>query len=155
MPNAAQVQFNVKNFTMGVSTPLSGIVFVMGITKRGPIESPVLPESLINSWSQFERTFGGLLDTSDFPLLCMRALARGAKLRVCRVNATSNAAVKSTAKIIQNNDGTKVTLFTVEPKYAGADYNNISIEIKAASNGSSDYWDMAIVHSAESSLNEY
>lgn len=154
MPNASRVNFNVSNFTMDVSTPLSGIVLVMGITKRGPIESPELPVSLVNSWSQFERTFGGLLDTSDFPLLCMRALKRGAKLRVCRVNAASTPAVKATAKTINNDDGAPVGLFSVQPKYHGADYNKISIEIKAASNGSANHWDMLIVHSSEPALNE-
>ena len=133
MPNAARVNFNVNNFTPGVSTPLSGIIFVIGITKRGPVEQPELPEALINSWSQFERLFGGLLETSDFPLLCRRALSRGARLRVCRVDPSSSASVKADAKTIQNSDGTPVTLFTVQPKYKGADYNNISIEIKAAS----------------------
>lgn len=155
MPDAAKVQINVKNFTPGISTPLSGIVYVIGITKRGPVEQPELPESLINSWSQFERTFGGLLDSSDFPLLSKRALARGTKLRVCRVDAASTPAVKATAKNIQNNDGAPVTLFTAQPKYKGADYNNVSIEILAASNGSSDYWDMSITHALEPELNEY
>lgn len=154
MPNAARVNFNITNFTPGISTPLAGVIFVMGITKRGPIESPQSPESLITNWSNFERVFGGLLETSDFPLLCRRALLRGAILRVCRVDAASTPAVKATAKNIQNADGTPVTLFTAQPKYKGADYNNISIEIKAASNGNSDYWDMLITHSAEPSLNE-
>lgn len=155
MPNASRVNFNVKDFTVGVSTPLSGIIFVIGITKRGPVEQPELPVSLVNSWSQFERIFGGLLDTSDFPLLCMRALSRGAKLRVCRVDAASTPAVLATAKTFANADGSPVTLFTVAPKFKGADYNNIKVEIKAASNGNSSYWDMAITHIAEPALNEY
>lgn len=154
MPSAAKVQFNVKNFTPGISTPQPAIFYVLGITKRGPVEQPELNVSLINSWAQFERTFGGLMETSDFPLLCKRALKRGARLRVCRVDAASVAAVKATAKNVQNGDGVPVTLFTVQPKYKGADYNNFTVEIKAASNGDSNYWNMELVHANESALNE-
>jgi len=154
MPNTAKVQFNVKNFTPGISDPQPAIVGVIGITKRGPIEMP--EKEVINSWAQFERLYGGLTDaTSDFPFLCKRAMARDARLRVCRVNATSVAAVKATAKNIQNSDGSPKTLFTAQPKYHGADYNNISIEIANPSNGiTADYWNMYITHALEPELNE-
>jgi len=155
MPNTAVVNFNIKNFTQGVSTPSTGIFFVIGITKRGPIEQPGLEESLVNSWGQYERTFGGLLDSTDFPYLCKRALSRGARLRICRVDAASTPAVKATAKTIANGDGTPVTLFSLQPKYKGADYNKYSVEIKAASNGSANYWNMELVHSDEPELSEY
>ena len=156
MPNAATVQFNVKNFTPGVSVPAPGIFYVMGITKRGPIEQPGLEVSLINSWSQFERTFGGLLNgTSDFPYLCKRALARGARLRVCRVDAASTAGVKATVINIENTT-TPATLFTIIPKYKGANYNNISVEVEAASNGdTTNYFNLSITHALESELDEY
>lgn len=154
MPDAAKVQFNVKNFTPGVSTPASGIIYVIGQTKRGPVEQPGLGVSLVNSWPQYERVFGGLMENSDFPYLCKRALKRGARLRVCRVDSTATPAVKATAKNIQNADGVAVTLFSVQPKYKGANYNNFSIQIKAASNGQSGYWNMELVHTLETSLNE-
>jgi len=154
MPNTAKVQFNVKNFTPGISDPQPAVFGVVGITKRGPIEQPEL--FIINSWAQFERIYGGLTDsTSDFPLLCKRALARGARLRVCRCNAVSVAAVKSTAKNIQNGDGGPVTLFSAQPKYHGSDYNNIKIEIANPSNGdNTNYWNMYITHDLEPELNE-
>lgn len=154
MPNAAKVIFNIGNFTPGVSDPQPAVFYVIGVTKRGPIENPGLNEALINSWAQFERTFGGLVDTTDFPYLCKRALARGARLRVCRVDAAATPAVIATAKTIANGDGAPVDLFSVQPKYKGVDYNNFSIEIKLASNGSTDYWNMELVHSVEPSLNE-
>lgn len=154
MPDAAKVQFNIKNFTPGVSVPTPGIFYVIGITKRGPVEQPILGVSLVNSWPQFERTFGGLMETSDFPYLCKRALARGARLRVCRVDATATPAVKAASKNIVNGDGTPVTLFSVQPKYKGVNYNNFRIEIKAASNGNGAYWNMELVHTLEPELNE-
>lgn len=153
MPNSAKVQFNIKNFTPGVSVPASGIFYVMGITKRGPIKRPDL--FVITNWPQFERIFGGLLDTTDFPLLCQRALLRGAQLRVCRISAAATAAVKAPAKSINNGDASPKALFTARPKYEGADYNKVAIEIKAASNGQTTAWDMAITHSSEPELNEY
>ena len=152
MPDAAKVQFNVLNFTPGVSTPAPGIFYVIGITKRGPIESPELGASLINNWSQFERTFGGLMETSDFPYLCKRALSRGARLRVCRVDAVATPGVICTAKTISNGD--PIGLFTVQPKYKGADYNNFKVEIKAASNGQTNAWNMELIHDVEPLLNE-
>ena len=154
MPNAANVVFNVKNFTPGVSVPAPGIFYVLGLTKRGPVEQPTLAASLVNSWPQFERTFGGLMETSDFPYLCKRALARGATLRVCRVDAASTAAVKASSKSIPNADGAPVDLFSIIPKYKGVDYNSFSIEIKAASNGQTTHWNMELVHALEPELNE-
>lgn len=154
MPDAAKVVFNIKNFTPGVSTPAPGIFYVLGITKRGPVEAPELDVSLINSWPQFERTFGGLMGTSDFPLLCKRALVRGARLRTCRVDAAATPAVKASSKSIANGDGAPVNLFSVIPKYKGVDYNNFKIEIKAASNGNASYWNMELIHDNESELNE-
>jgi hypothetical protein len=153
MPNTAKVQFNVKNFTPGISDPQPAIFGVIGITKRGPIESPEL--FIMNSWSQFERLFGGLIDsTSDFPFLCKRAFAMGARLRVCRPNAVSVAAVKASSKNISNSDGSPKTLFSVQPKYHGSDYNNIKIQITAGSNGITGYWNMLITHDLEPDLNE-
>lgn len=154
MPDAAKVQFNIKNFTPGVSTPTPGIFYVLGLTKRGPIEAPELEVSLINSWPQFERLFGGLMETSDFPYLCKRAIIRGARLRVCRVDAAATPAVKATAKNIANGDGVPVNMFSVVPKYKGVDYNNFKVEIKAASNGDPNHWNMELVHDNESELNE-
>lgn len=154
MPNSAKVQFNVKNFTPGVSTPSSGIFYVIGITLRGPVARPDL--FVINSWPQFERIYGGLLETSDFPLLCQRAILRGAQLRVCRTNAVSTAAVKASSKNIQNGEGSPKTLFTVRPKYEGANYNNVSIQILTATNGdTTNYFDIAVTHALEPALNEY
>jgi hypothetical protein len=54
----------------------------MGITKRGPVNDP---STIITSWAQFTEIFGGYIGNSDFPLLCKRALDRGALLRVNRI----------------------------------------------------------------------
>jgi len=154
MPAPANVKFNVQNFTKGVSTPLTDIFFVEGITKRGPVSDP---KDIITSWPDFQRLFGGLLTTSDFPLLCKRALKRGSKLRVNRVtHYTSNAttAVKAPALNVTNDDSTPVNLFTIQPKYHGVDYNNITVKITAASNANASYFDIQVVHANEADLTE-
>lgn len=82
MPNTANVNFQVTNLAQQVSTPSNGISFVAGETVRGPFADP---KDVVNSWSQFVKIYGGLKDDSIFPLLCKRALDRGAILRVSRV----------------------------------------------------------------------
>jgi hypothetical protein len=156
MPNAANVNVNIINHTNNVSTPSTGVVFVMGETLRGSINDP---KDLITSWKQFVTLFGGYLSNSDFPLLCERMLNRGATLRVARMahyttpsNASTLTAVKSTTVSIL--DAATNVLFKLIPKWAGVDFDNVGYEITAASNGSSDYFNLLITHALEPSLNE-
>lgn len=82
MPNSPNTTFNEIDLTVGLATAQSGVGFVIGSTKRGPINNP---ETIIRSWPQFEKLFGGLVDGNEFPWQCKRALEGGAALRVCRV----------------------------------------------------------------------
>lgn len=93
MPNTPNVDFNVTNLANQVSTPINGVSFVSGVTVRGPFADP---RTIINSWAQFVRIFGGYHPTSLFPLLCKRALDRGAKLRVNRVGHYTDITDSST-----------------------------------------------------------
>lgn len=43
-------------------------------------------------------------------------------------------------------DAAGIPLFSLAPKYEGADYNNLVVEIAAASNGDNDYFNMTISH---------
>lgn len=118
---APRVQHTLVDRTQTTPDLVSGIAFVQGITKRGPINDP---KHLIYSWDHFVTLFGGLISTSDFPLHCKEMLDRGVILRVnsIKVNAV-NASVD-----IQNSDSiAPSTLFTLESKYPGEDYNNLSI----------------------------
>lgn len=157
MADSAKVNITIDSNYQNVNTPGKGIVYVLGPTKRGPVNDP---SELIFSWPQFERTFGGLIPTSDFPLLAKRILEYGAKLRVNRiVNHTTGVpnAVKAafpSAGAIVNSDGTPATVFTAAVKNHGADYNNISLVISAASNGDATYFNMAVNHALEPGLNE-
>lgn len=64
-----------------IDTMMKGISCVSGITEKGPVGKA----TFISSWPQFVRVFGNLIEDSDFPLLCQRALARGAYLWISRV----------------------------------------------------------------------
>ena len=92
MPNSANVNFNVINNATIASQPLDGVFYVEGITERGPFGDP---KEVITSWSQFVRVYGGLTDTSDFPLICKRALDAGALLRVNRIGHYADVTDKS------------------------------------------------------------
>jgi len=82
MPTSPIVDINVVNQSTRPTVPLVGVHYVMGPTARGKFNAP---EEIITSWTQFKRVYGGLLSTSDFPLLCRRALEGGANLRVSRI----------------------------------------------------------------------
>lgn len=152
----SQLNFNVADLTNRVGQPAQGISFVEGITKRGPISDP---SEVITSFAQFQRIFGGLIDNSDFPLLCKTALDKGAALRVNRVahyTDITDAGTLSATKAAASGpivDGAN-NIFLVAPKYHGVDYNNLEVEIKAASNGSTNYFNMEIRHTLEPDLNE-
>ncbi len=86
------VNFNVVNEAYQVAEPATGILFLGGICKRGPINDP---STIITSPRQFRNIFGNTDISDDFPLLAMRALARGAKLRVNRITDGTAALAES------------------------------------------------------------
>jgi hypothetical protein len=80
-------------------TVMKGVSCVQGVTQKGPLSKPVL----IGSAEEFERVFGGNLDSYDFPLVVKRAVSYGAALWVSRVvhrnpgDGTTAAAAASAA----------------------------------------------------------
>ena len=156
MPNTARVTFSIVNQTFSVAALLKGVGFVGGITLRGPINDPV---DIITSWTQFTRIFGGFITTSDFPLLCKRALDYGAQLRVARIANYTDPADASTltatkATLAAFVDGLAATLFTLTMKYPGADYANVTATVSAASNGNANYFNLTISHANDANVTE-
>jgi len=115
--NTAKVTVNVINNAQSTSTPPLGIMFVAGATEKGIINDP---KDIITSWSQFNRLYGDLLDTDDFPLHCKQALQTGAQLRVSK--AAGAAAAQATTSV--------TGFFTLTSKGSGIYYNtNLKIDI--------------------------
>lgn len=81
------VNFSVINEAFQVAEPSVGILFLGGICKRGPVNDP---STLITTPKQFRNLFGNIDIPDDFPLLAMRALGRGATLRVNRIMSVSS-----------------------------------------------------------------
>ena len=81
----SNVNFNILNEAHQPSSPVMGILFFQGETKRGPINDPSI---IITSPKQFREIYGNIDITSQFPLLCYRALEKGGMLRVNRVSGS-------------------------------------------------------------------
>jgi hypothetical protein len=151
--NAAKSIINEYDLSSSASSLLQGIICVEGITKRGPIDGTL---TLIKSWPQFEKLFGGLLTTSDFPLYCKLLLEAGVTLRVKRIMSTANVVTSKlpivTGSIRGIGDSGTQPLFNLVCKYPGSDYNNLSVVISAASNGQANYFNLSINHSVDGAI---
>jgi hypothetical protein len=156
MPQAAKITISEFDQSFNVARLLKGIIGVQGVTKRGPINGA---STLMTSWPQFQKLYGGLMTTTDFPLYCKLMLDAGVKLRVkrCVDMATvvkAQLPVIPTTAIRGIGDAGNQPLFDLPIKYHGADYNNVSVIIATASNGSANYFNLQITHALEPSLNE-
>lgn len=153
---APKVNFNHTNLTQTVSSTVKGVNFVIGRSIRGPINDP---STIINSWTNFVNLFGGLTNTSPAPLLCKRLLEQGGSIRFCRVanyvaieDPATLTATKAGGITVQNV--TLDPLFSLRPKYAGEDYNNLRVVINAGTNGQPGYFNLTIQHTTDLTLVE-
>lgn len=89
----SKVFINENDMSFYVDSMMKGLSMVEGVTERGEIGKA----TFVSSWPKFVEYFGGLVDYSDFPLLCQRALARGAGLWVSRVVHYTDVTKKETA----------------------------------------------------------
>lgn len=124
-PSPRVTQRVIDNTLSTPSLP-SGIVFVQGITERGPVNDPI---NLITSWERFQALFGGYISTSDFPLHCKLMLEAGCRLRV---NSVKKNALKSTITL-ENDEGSPDDLVTISSKYPGKAYNELKLVISVPS----------------------
>ncbi len=135
---APKVGYRLVDRTLTTPDLPSDIAFVQGITKRGPVKDP---KDLIYSWDQFERLFGGLLTTSDFPMHCRVLLNRGITLRVSSIKKD---AIKATVDVVNGDTSAPATLFTLESKYPGEDYNNLQVILSEPSDSELGDFNMEI-----------
>lgn len=123
------VFINENDMSFYVDSMMKGLSMVEGITERGEIGKAIF----VSSWPKFVEYFGGLIEHSRFPLLCQRALARGAGLWVSRVVHYSDVTNKATVTA-------KAAAVTVGPVVftatsAGAWGNDCEVVIEAADEG--------------------
>lgn len=123
MPNAANVNFSVTNLTQVVSSPNGGMAFVMGRSIRGPFADP---SDIINSWPDFVRKFGGIMDDSDAPLLCKQLLEAGGSLRFCRVGHYTDPDISSSLDATLANLTPQVNI-TFDDEFVTG--NSVSLDI--------------------------
>lgn len=164
MPNSAKTIFNEIDQSFFVDSIVKGLAAVSVRTLRGPFG---MDDEVITSWPQFAKKYGGEVSSYDGPSLVKRAIARGAMLRINKMghyttisDATTLDAIVGTidesgsdfaAQVISS---VSTKLFGLTLKNKGADYNNLTVVIAAASNGDATYFNIVITHALDSSLNE-
>ena len=102
--NTPVAKFNVSDYTQVASTPGGMVVYVSGVTRRGPVNDP---SQIIDTYEKFRRIFGdeaseslfSELDpqASKFTTFVKRMLRYGARLRINRVVHTAIEGEAATA----------------------------------------------------------
>ncbi len=104
----------------------SAIGAFVGALEKGPSTNP----TLLSSWSEFSKTFGGLNDSYPTTWAAYNFFANGGRqLYVKRVLGTG--AVKAAVVLTDRSQAALSTLL-VEAENAGAWGNNIAVEVRAA-----------------------
>lgn len=135
-------RFSITDLSIIIANSLNGKICVQGVTEKG-IAGEV---EEVGNWEAFKKKFGGLLDADDFPLMCKRALEKGAVLKVGRAlhytdidDITTFEGTKASDSITDDTD-----VIAFEALGVGSGYNKIGIETKASKNGISGYIDIVV-----------
>jgi len=158
---AAKVNFGTKNLTQTVPSTVKGVNFVEGRTIRGPVNDPSI---IFNSWPNFVKVHGGLTNDTDTPRLVKRILENGGSIRFNRVahytditDPETLTAIKPDAIVIEDAPtglGANEPLFSLVPKYPGADYNNVKVAVENGSNNQPGFFNIIISHDTDPTLRE-
>lgn len=103
--NTAQINFQVIDQSFSPDEGIKGISGYMGVFKRGPIGKT---EVIFSTWTQFQKVYGGLISTSDDPLIVKRLLERGSKVRVCGIRHFTDIVAGTTDAAKSANSDTKI-----------------------------------------------
>lgn len=144
--DTAQIKFNITDKTYSPVSVANGISGYMGIFKRGPVGKT---DQIFSSWTEVQKVYGGLIASSDDPLIVKRLLERGSKVRICGIRhfTTIGDPTSVDAEIATQTTPFKSgtdELFEFEPKYPGADYNNLKAQVSSGSNGQAGYFDVTL-----------
>ncbi len=149
--DAALVTANVYNLTIN-GTPIAPVTFATDSdTTMAAIATAIKAVSTYVSDAFVIPVTAGV--TNDrvimvFPKTTSLVLTASA---VTLGASQAGTAITSSSSIVS---AANVNLFNVAPKYAGVDYNNLTVIISAASNGNANYFNMSIVHALDSTLTE-
>lgn len=144
LTGAPKTDMDVIDFSNIASGQLKGLAIVLGKTERGEIGKPYL----IGSTQEYRRYLGGLLTTSDFPYLILRALKRKARLYVIPVGHYSDIEDASTLTGVKASGSTgtsgTTTTFTAYSEGDWAHSGKLSVVISAAASGASGKLDISV-----------
>lgn len=158
--NSAKLIFNEIDQSFFIDSISQGLAAVLVRTKRGPWGHD---GSIVTSWPEFERKYGGETTSFEGPSLVQRALQSGANLRIGKVGhyaTISNPASLDAVLGALDESGADFAvsgsdeLFDLIVKYPGLDYNYVGVQIVDASNGDANSFDLIVTHSVDSGLNK-
>lgn len=140
---AAHVDIDVVDLSILLESVKKGISCFLGITKKGESGKPVYVET----WLDYQRSFGGDMEGTLFPLIVKRALDAGCPLWVARAAHYTDVDDPSTIE----GDKAEVTIGTpsvdevsFEAKGVGDGYDDIFVSITAPASGNSGVVDITI-----------
>lgn len=139
----ARVEGKIGDLSAIVNTASSGVVAVMGATERGEIGS----SRVIGSVPEFKSNFGSYLEDDLFPLLCIRALKRGATLRVVRAGHYTDITDATTLQGDRSTSSIAITpeIVDIEASSIGEWGDGLTVRVLQASSGDSNKRDIKIV----------
>lgn len=162
MPDASRGQFEEVDQSFSVESIIKGVAAVELKTQRGQFG---VSDSLVTTWSQFKKFYGG--EAANFPGVTQarRALERGAILRVNKMGHYTNPNSQATLDAVKAaiNEAGAIPdfamdgadrVFQLTMKNPGADYNNVKVYIENASNGDVDSFNLRFTHALEAELEE-
>lgn len=158
--NTPKATINVSDYTQTASTPSGMEVYVSGVTRRGPVNDP---SQAFDTYEKYVRVYGEAAPISlfenpenpakDFHLYVRRLFQYGARLRVNRIVHNTGDNIETPVEkaepifgmLTDTSGGTPVKIFSMQPKYPGADYNGIRCIITPSSNGNKSAFNLDIV----------
>ena len=109
--NSAKLNFNIIDQSYSTNDAVNGISGFVGVFKRGPIGKA---SDVFSSFAQFSKVYGGLIPTSDDPLIVKRMLDKGSKVRVSGVrHFTDITNPTATDSVVASNLATKVYTLSI------------------------------------------
>lgn len=147
----ARTELEIVDLSILIGTGLKGITAFLGITEWGEAGK----SKLVGSWPEYQREFGGLLASTDFPLICKRALEAGAKLKISPArhytDATDSDTLVGEKASVQHGGSTNYVEFEFFSEGTGG--NKFTVVATAAANGVANEFDISITVSGMSFLN--